>query len=79
MATIKISRSYSPDFAEHIVTADGDTIATAHKVAGRWSVKMGAKLVGIAPTESIATATLDRLAAKFADTLRAAGVTVVVG
>lgn len=61
-----ITRTYDADLAEWTVTADGDPIATAHRAGGRWSVKMGTKLIGIAPTEAIATATLDKLAAKFA-------------
>lgn len=85
--TITITRTYDAKNHEWTVTADGDEIFTAHcaNVAiGMWSVKRPTgngsnKLIGLAQTEDIATATLDKLAAKFADTLRAAGLTVEVG
>lgn len=75
---MKVTRTYNANFAEHTVTADGDTVATAHGAGGRWSVKMGDNLLGIAPTEAIATATLDKLAAAFARNLRNAGLDVEV-
>ncbi len=83
--TITITRTYDAKTHEWTVTAAGDEIFTAHcanVTIGMWSVKAkqgsSDKLVGLAKSEDIATATLDKLAAKFADNLRAAGVTVKV-
>lgn len=80
-----ITRTYNAKNREWTVTADGAEIFTAHLAnvtLGMWSVKAtkdgGDKLIGLAPTETIATATLDKLTAKFAANLRTAGVTVQV-
>lgn len=62
---MQIERTYREDIAEHVVTIDGREVATAHKVNIVWSVKHGAKLVGIAPSEAIAVATLDKIADQY--------------
>lgn len=60
-----IVRTYREDINEHVVTVDGREVATAHKVNIVWSVKIGTKLLGIAPTEDIAIRHLDRIADQF--------------
>lgn len=59
---LMITRSYNADLFEHVVTVDGREVATAHKINAVWSVKIGPRLLGIAPSEEIAVLHLDRIA-----------------
>lgn len=59
------TRTYNSDFAEHALTIDGTEVATAHKVNIMWSVKHNGRFVGMTPDESVAIATLDKIAAQY--------------
>lgn len=60
-----IELTYNAKFNEHAVTIEGETMATAHCVnvpLDMWSVKIGKTLIGLAKSERIAVATLEKVA-----------------
>lgn len=62
--------TYSERHRDYTLTADGNTIATAHcanVTADIWSVKLGARLLGLVRGEANAKAQLDTIAAGLAD------------
>lgn len=66
---MQIERTYREDINEHVLTVDGREVATAHKVNIMWSVTEPGtptrKLLGLAPSEQVAVAALDKIAAQF--------------
>jgi len=54
--TRKVQDSYA-------VMLDGTEIATAHAVGAHWSVKIGDKVLGLAPSREIAIRHLEQIAA----------------